>query len=671
MRPLLVALGLGLALACGKTEDAPVRRLPPPTTPPPAADAQVIPPDASELAPVVVPVTAPARRLWTSSLADAETFDAYSKQLGGERFVKFVIDLPSDAIYYFDVGVYDVHKDFIFQELYKKPKTKAAVRVFDRNYTANKVDFMMCYLVHHTSQDVWTFAFWDGDLATAAHVTRAYKRMKETFFLGDQVKFRPDSAYQEKVAKRLVDVPVILNDQLYQAATYQAFNEGTAVGTLRIVPPDADIEALTFAPDEIVVLTMPLPDITPVAGIISEAFSTPLAHVSLRARAWGIPNIGLREARSKHGDLDGKQVFFEAKGGTYTLRAATPEELAGHTAKVHAQVVIPTADLTIEALATLDEMRVKDIVAYGAKAVNLGEIRAAKLTGFEVPPGFGVPYRYYARHLEAAKLDAKIAAVLADPAFAKSGAVRKKKLAELKQAIIDAPAPDELRTQVTAALAALPGADAGVFVRSSGNAEDLDDFSGAGLYDTVPNMRGVDAVLGAIKQVWGSTFNYVAFEDRQRAGIDPTKVYSAVLIQIGVPATAAGVLVTQHPTDPTDDKNYTINAKSGLGMSVVDGKKVPESLIVSWYNHGIRVLSRSAEPTKLVFDDKGGIREVPNPDVGKPVLTNAMAILLADTARKITKVFKNNRLDIEWVFVGDTLYIVQTRPLVGAPAKAR
>jgi len=38
-----------------------------------------------------------------------------------------------------------------------------------------------------------------------------------------------------------------------------------------------------------------------------------------------------------------------------------------------------------------------------------------------------------------------------------------------------------------------------------------------------------------------------------------------------------------------------------------------------------------------------------------------MAILLADTARKITKVFKNNRLDIEWVFVGDTLYIVQTR----------
>jgi phosphoenolpyruvate synthase/pyruvate phosphate dikinase len=124
------------------------------------------------------------------------------------------------------------------------------------------------------------------------------------------------------------------------------------------------------------------------------------------------------------------------------------------------------------------------------------------------------------------------------------------------------------------------------------------------------------------------------------------------------------VLVTQHPTDPSDEKNYTINAKSGLGLSVVDGKAVPESLIVSWYNHGIRVLSRSAEDTKLVFDDAGGVREVPNPDKGKPVLTNKMAIELADVAKRLTRVFHDNRLDIEWVFAGDQLYIVQTRPLV-------
>jgi hypothetical protein len=99
-------------------------------------------------------------------------------------------------------------------------------------------------------------------------------------------------------------------------------------------------------------------------------------------------------------------------------------------------------------------------------------------------------------------------------------------------------------------------------------------------------------------------------------------------------------------------------------MKVVDGKKVPESLLVSWYNHGIRVLSRSAEDTMLVFDESGGVHEVPNPNAGKPVLSNTMAILLADTAKRLTRVFKSTKLDVEWVFAGDKLFIVQTRPYV-------
>jgi phosphoenolpyruvate synthase/pyruvate phosphate dikinase len=203
-----------------------------------------------------------------------------------------------------------------------------------------------------------------------------------------------------------------------------------------------------------------------------------------------------------------------------------------------------------------------------------------------------------------------------------------------------------------------------VFVRSSTNAEDLAAFSGAGLYDTLPNVKGTDAVVAAIAQVWASLWNFAAYENRQRYGIDHARAYAAVLVQLGVDGTAAGVLVTAHPTDPTDDRNYTINAKTGLGLRVVDGKKVPESLLVSWYNHGIRVLSRSAEDTKLVFDETGGIHEVANPDAGKPVLTNRMAIRLADTAKQLTRVFRRNKLDIEWVFAGDTLDIVQIRPYV-------
>jgi hypothetical protein len=611
---------------------------------------------------------APARRLWAPKLDTEAEFLAYSKEIGGERFAKFVIDLRSDVIYYFDVDIYKVHKDFIFQELYKKPRTKAATRIFDKKYGKHKTDFLMCYLIHHLNQDAWTFAFWDGDLATAAHVRHAYRRMKETFYNGAKVKFRPDSNYQEGVARKLTDVPVVFNDELYQAATFQAFNKGVAVGPLRFVPPDVPEAELTFDPAEIVVIHTPLSDITPVAGIISESFSTPLAHVSLRARGWGIPNIGLKQATTQLADLAGKQVYFEARDADYVLRAATPAEITAFQDKAKAatarHVVLPTADLSVTKLATLEQMRAKDVVAYGTKASALGEIVAARLTGFDVPAGFGVPFVYYDAHLKASGLDQQVAAFLANPPA--DAAARKQKLEALRKAIVEAPASAELRAKVHEALGALTGGDpaTGVFVRSSTNAEDLAEFSGAGLYDTLPNVKGTDAVVAAIKQVWASLWNFAAYENRQRSGIDHARAYGGVLIQVGVDGTAAGVLVTAHPTDPTDERNYTINAKSGLGIRVVDGKKVPESLLVSWYNHGIRVLSRSAEDTKLVFDETGGVHEVKNPDAGKPVLTNRMAIQLADTAKQLTRVFKRTKLDIEWVFAGDRLNIVQSRPYV-------
>jgi phosphoenolpyruvate synthase/pyruvate phosphate dikinase len=359
-------------------------------------------------------------------------------------------------------------------------------------------------------------------------------------------------------------------------------------------------------------------------------------------------------------------VYFEARDADYVVREATAAELAQHKAAITRSIKIPVADLAITDLATLDHMRATDVVAYGTKASNLGEIAAARLADFLVPPGFGVPFHYYDAHLRANGLDKRIAAMQADPAFAKDPAVRKQRLAALRKAIVDAPVPPELRERVDAALTELTAGDAGVgvFVRSSTNCEDLPGFSGAGLYDTVPNVKGTDATITAIKQVWASVWNLGAYEDRTLYGIDHGLVFGGVLVEVGINGTAAGVLVTQHPTDPTDDKNYTINAKSGLGLAVVDGRAVPESLIVSWYNHGIRVLSRSAEDTKLVFDDQGGVREVPNPDKGKPVLSNAMAVNLADVAHRFTRLFHDPKLDIEWVFVGDQLYIVQARPYV-------
>jgi len=665
-------------VACSSKGREPERTPPPP----PPIDAGT--PDAIHPADIPIPTTpvpdTPARRLWTPEIRDEVTFDAYSKELGGERFTKFVLDLKTNAIYYFDVDVYRVHKDFVFAELYKKPRTPEAVREFDKNYHADKPEFLLCYLVHHLAPDKWTLAFWEGDKMTADHVRKAYARMKETFYLAHLVSFRPDSNRQEQLALSLAGIPVLTNDQLYKDAEFQAFNPGTSIGTLRLVPAGVDYDSLTFAPDEIVILPESLPDITPVAGILSETFSTPLAHVSLRARAWGIPNIGLKHAGETYKDLVGKTVYFSATASAHTLREATPEEIeAWHQRTAAArEVVMPAADLEATDLRTLDVLRAADATAYGAKAANLGEIVHAQqlaaaagkdspLTGFQVPPGFGVPIAYYDRHLKAAGLDRKVEALLGDDRFKTDAKYRKQALTKLRAAIIAAPLDPALAAELSTGIAAITGGDAakGVFIRSSTNAEDLPGFNGAGLYDTVPNVKGDAAVATALKTVWASVWNLRAYEEREFFKIDHRRVYGAVLVQVGVNATAAGVLITVHPTDPQEKTTFQINAKSGLGMRVVEGKKVPESLLYDFHNDGLRVLSRSDEDTMLVFDDAGGVREVPNPTPGRPILTNLRARLLGRSARALIKVFPRDRpLDIEWVFEGDTLHIVQTRPYV-------
>ena len=135
------------------------------------------------------------------------------------------------------------------------------------------------YLVHHVAQDIWAFAFWEGDMGRAEYVSKAYERIQATFFDGKKVKFRPDSSWQEEVAGQLTDVPVVTNDEIYEETTWQFFNEGKRVGNLRIIDgiEDSELDKLVYDKDEILILNEAIPTLTVVSGVISETFSTPLS----------------------------------------------------------------------------------------------------------------------------------------------------------------------------------------------------------------------------------------------------------------------------------------------------------------------------------------------------------------------------------------------------------
>lgn len=615
-----------------------------------------------------LPAEAREQRAWVKTIPDAATWKIYSKSVSSDELGKFIIDLKTNDIYFIDVNTFNIHADFVLGVLLKKAWTAENVREYNKNYEREKPKFILGYLTHHVKIDKWSFAFWEGDKIGPDDVVRARKRLEETFFQKG-MPFRPDSPMQEKVAVdvKRKGVPIITNDTIYKSASYQAFNTGRAVGKLRIVKVGTPYESLTFDRSEIVLLQESYPDITPVAGILATAFSTPLSHVNLRANAWGIPNAGDKKAREKFGSLEGKVVYYEVTETKIVLREATAAEIKELEGKIleRKTVRLPPAQIDNPKFAMLTRMRAKDAIIYGTKSANLGEIVTANLEDVNVPPGFGVPFFYYVQHMRANGLDKKVEAMLADPKFKTDAAYRKTALDQMREAIKAAPI-DQASLDAIYKRVKLKLGGKGVFVRSSTNAEDLPGFNGAGLYDTVPNVVGKKALGDAIKLVWASVWNLRAVDEREAFGIDHEQVFGSVLIQVGVNATAAGVLVTKNLWDPTDKNSFTINAKWGLGMRVVEGQKVPEQIIFDPTNDGTKILSRADDPVMLKFDDKGGIVEIPVPAGAGVILTEERSKALARQVKAIIPVYTHGKpLDIEWVLEGEAFWIVQARPFVG------
>src|SRR4030095_10331480 len=167
---------------------------------------------------------------------------------------------------------------------------------------------------------------------------------------------------------------------------------------------------------------------------------------------------------------------------------------------------------------------------------------------------------------------------------------RKQRLAEVRRWITEGRHSDEFRNAVLEKVHR-EYAGLGLFARSSTNAEDLPNFSGAGLYTTVPNVRDDNQLMEAIKTVWASVWNYEAYEARESFGMNHFGVYPAVLIQEGIDADSAGVAITKDPFDPANQGAVFVNAKRGLGIKVVEGRRVAEQVIYYPASRTINVLT--------------------------------------------------------------------------------
>jgi pyruvate,water dikinase len=164
-----------------------------------------------------------------------------------------------------------------------------------------------------------------------------------------------------------------------------------------------------------------------------------------------------------------------------------------------------------------------DVPRVGGKNASLGEmISNLANAGVQVPGGFATTADAYNEFLEQSGINEKIHSVL-DTLDVDNITELAKVGAEIRQWIIDTPFQPELDKAIREAYQTLhgtPDLDVSFAVRSSATAEDMPDASFAGQQETFLNVRGIDAVMTAIKHVFASLFNDRAISYRVHQGYD-------------------------------------------------------------------------------------------------------------------------------------------------------
>lgn len=590
-------------------------------------------------------------------------FDTISRSYNADTpyplpHVLFVIDRKDkNKIYYVNAKRYTFHKDFVngtYLSLERGPE------FFENNYLKPNRRFILGTLAYQTPIKRWTFEFWEGDQIPAELIKLTSEIIRKTFF--EPVVFKPNSLRHQELASSVEGLESVLQSDISKEQDYQPLNVTRGIGRIHIVKKlDDHVE---IGSNEILILNEVPVTLPPVAGIITTKPSTPLSHINLLAKSWGVPNAYIRNAAETFKEFDGWWVVFETLRDSYTIKRADLNQLDAYQKRLRERLDLMKThfDLSVTNIADLRQQRAKSVIAYGAKSANLGEVMNFRLNGITVPNGFTVPFFYYDQFIRENKLEEPIYEMLEDQRFVHDPAYRRQRLTELRERIRKGKINQKLEGEVLRRVHA-EFAGKGLFVRSSTNSEDLPNFNGAGLYTTMPNIKGDAEMVDAIKAVWASTWNFEAYEARERVGIDHTKVFMAVLIQEGINSESSGVMITRDPYNSDNRDAIYISAKRGLGIKVVEGQKIAEQILYRPRANSVQILTRSAEDSLLTFDENGGVKEIPITGE-RAVLTDAVVRRLVRAADQIKRVFGSKDQDIEWAYMSGQIYIVQSRPYI-------
>ncbi len=516
---------------------------------------------------------------------------------GNIASIKGIHDLETDKIYYINVKVDKSH--YLFAKNYLGYELGPFDFLYTQ-YSTNPSRYLNLFTInYHESIDKYVLEFSSLDETDCQGIGRTFAKVMNTSYFGNKLFFYCNNLKW----KDCPNIPQISSEELYNGQKYQALNNGENYGYLVKMDIDA-IQQSYLGRHDIVIINGVPNDLPVVAGIITSEFQTPLSHINILSHNRNTPNMAMKDAWSNHSfnSLLNKLVYLKVESDSFTLRQATPTEAESFWSSHEPQDTINLSFDTISSgLIDLSHENIQSVNKIGGKAANFAEL--VHLDTIPLPEDyFAIPMYYYWQHLKQNGIDSFIDEMLSENAFYSDNEYRKIRLIQLQNIIKAAPVDLELIQLIESRIDHFSRFSAYRF-RSSTNAEDLENFSGAGLYASTSAKKDDpdDTIEKAIKIIWASLWDLRAFEERAYYKINHKTVAMAILVHRSFPnENANGVLITSNLYNI--NHGYTINCQYGEYSIVYPEPGILNDQIILYtismdeYPFNIEYLTRSNLP---------------------------------------------------------------------------
>lgn len=561
--------------------------------------------------------SAPSKR-YALNISNDSIFTNYSSlplsaKYGSISSLKLLYDISNDTLYYLSS---DFKYHFIFCKEILNYKYK--LKIFNKfNYLPSKERSYVCANINRIANtDKYFIDFSVGETISQKMLSILITKIKSTFIPEAKLSILANTSSIRDSTVLIQDSTDILTpDILFKEQPYQIIQTGVSSGILSL-----DTNYVIDDYPRIMILTKTINNPIPAEGYISPNFITPLSHIAMLTHSNKTPTITITNNDTINKYLNKPIKLIISKTG-YTISLLDTINEKGKSSKKNKLVKLKISK-TKKVLIPIKEISIKDVSLVGAKAANLAELYSISYkTGFKIPEdGAVIPFSAYLEHINTCGLKKKIEDLneLTDIENIK------KNLKDIRQIIKSTPISPILKEEVYKHLKKSKFEN--FRFRSSSNAEDLKDFSGAGLYNSLTGTlsKDIKPYNFAIKKVWASLWSEQAFFQRRKSNIDQSSAVMAVLIHRGFPEEEInGVVITKNIYREDSPVGYTLTMQKG-DLSVVDinSSHNPE-LSISYFDNFSEFYNRLNAVDYIVYSSLSS----------KPLLE-------MDDMKKITRVFR-------------------------------